>query len=86
MSQQHFVEIVEVDTGKVVKRMGPHPERAAERIEAGVLINLNHDAYFVRTVPEGPVIEQQEVDWTRQDIDRRTDAQPYQGVERRGKR
>ncbi len=45
-----YVEIVEFETGKVEKRMGPMGERQAERVERGVSVNLNHDDYFVRVV------------------------------------
>ena len=45
-----FVEIVEIESGEVVNRMGPHDQRAAERIKRGAEINLNHDDYFVRIV------------------------------------
>ena len=35
---------------KVVHRIKAGSERSAERIENGVLINLNHDAYYTRIV------------------------------------
>jgi len=41
----HYVEIMELETGHVVKRMGPHSQPEAERIERGVSINLNHDKF-----------------------------------------
>lgn len=52
----YYVEIVNVATSEVVKRMGPMSERKAERVERGALINLNRDEYFVRTVPEAGAI------------------------------
>ena len=45
-----YVEIVEDATNKVVKRMGPHPLRKAEKIADGASINLNHELYSVRVV------------------------------------
>jgi hypothetical protein len=47
-----YVEIVKTSTGEVIERMGPMPERKAEKVEAGALINLNRDEYFTRIVPE----------------------------------
>ncbi len=32
----------------VVKTLGPHPEREAERIERGLNRNLNHAQYWTR--------------------------------------
>ncbi len=40
-----YVEIIETATSKLVKRMGPMSEHEAEKVERGVLINMNHDAY-----------------------------------------
>lgn len=48
----HYVEIVERATSKVIKRLGPVTERVADRILAGVNINLNHDEYFAKIVVE----------------------------------
>jgi hypothetical protein len=48
----YYVEIVETDTDKVEKRMGPHTKQMANRIEDGVNINLNHEKYFTRVVEE----------------------------------
>jgi hypothetical protein len=45
-----YVEIVEDGTDQVVKRMGPSPRRTAEKIEAGVNINLNHEQFTTRIV------------------------------------
>jgi hypothetical protein len=45
-----YVEIVNTKTKEVVKRIGPMTERAADRVEAGASINLNHAEYFTRTV------------------------------------
>lgn len=49
---EFYVEVVQHPIGKepesVAKVMGPMSERAAERVAAGVSINLNHTDYFVR--------------------------------------
>jgi hypothetical protein len=47
---EYYIEIVEYGTGEVIKRMGPKPERFADRIERGANINLNHDKYYTRQV------------------------------------
>lgn len=47
-----YVEIVEIATDRVVKRMGPLSEPKAERVERGALINLDRDRFYVRTVEE----------------------------------
>jgi len=44
------VEIVRFKDKKVVKRMGPLPERQAERVDDGANINLNHEEYYTRLV------------------------------------
>jgi hypothetical protein len=50
---KYYVEIVDYETGEVVKRFGPVPtERQADRVEGGIEINLNHEKYFTRTVEE----------------------------------
>ncbi len=46
-----WVEIVHTEDGKVVKRLGPHTERTADKIADGMSINLNYDKYHV-TVEE----------------------------------
>lgn len=67
-----YVEVVKIETDEVVKRLGPHGERAAERIERGLSINMNHQDYFTRIVKQAPpTVTQVDVDWNRQDIDRR---------------
>jgi hypothetical protein len=45
-----YVEIVETETGKVEKRMGPMSERKAEKVEDGANINLDHENYHTRIV------------------------------------
>jgi hypothetical protein len=46
----YFVEIVKHVSLEVVKRMGPMPERKADKVDAGVNINLNHEEYYTRIV------------------------------------
>lgn len=45
-----YVEIVEYNTGKVIKRMGPMTRHSAERVDDGVNINLNHEEFYTRIV------------------------------------
>lgn len=51
-SKMVCVEIVEIKSGRVERRMGPMSERKAERVELGVLANLDMDRFFVRIVGE----------------------------------
>lgn len=44
----HYVQIVEHETGNVVETMGPMTKSKAETVERGVDINLNHENYFSR--------------------------------------
>lgn len=46
-----YVEIVNSKTEEVVERLGPMPQRKADRTEDGVNINLNHIEFFTRIVP-----------------------------------
>ena len=49
----YYIEIRSAK-GELVKRLGPYPtERAAERAERGVNINLNHGEYYTVVVEEG---------------------------------
>jgi hypothetical protein len=49
---KYFVEIVQKATDdepeKVIKRLGPRPERNADKIERGINRNLNHDLFYTR--------------------------------------
>ena len=46
-----FVEIVEYETGDVVKRMSAGPRKSrAEKMDRGVNINLNHKRFYTRIV------------------------------------
>lgn len=41
------VKIIDAETEEVVKRIKCSSESKADRVAAGVSINLNHDKYFV---------------------------------------
>jgi len=49
-----YVEIVNFESGEVVKRMGPMSASRADRVEMGAYINLNMDSYYVRIVEGCP--------------------------------
>jgi hypothetical protein len=49
---QYYIHVIEIETGKVVKCMGPKPERLAEKIEYGVQINLAHERFYTDLVSE----------------------------------
>ena len=44
------VQIIETETGRVEDSIPCYSERDAERVERGVLINLNHDKYHTEIV------------------------------------
>lgn len=45
-----YIEIIELDTDKVVKRIDVtgRGERSIERVEDGININLNHDEFITQ--------------------------------------
>lgn len=45
------VEIVEDESGKVVKSLPAASQRQADKLENGMMRNLNHAKYFTRIVP-----------------------------------
>lgn len=46
-----YVEVAEIENPKnIVKRLGPMFERKANKVEAGIIRNLNDDVYFARVV------------------------------------
>ena len=45
------VEVVEDATQEVVKTIQCHTKREAERVERGLLINLNHERFHTSIVP-----------------------------------
>lgn len=52
----YYVEIVEIDTDRVEKRMGPFPERKAEKVSRGAEINMS-DEFITYVVPASDVDE-----------------------------
>ena len=52
MSETCKIKVIEADTGEVVKTLEAVTERAADRAERGLNINLNHSDYY--TVIEPP--------------------------------
>lgn len=44
------VQVIQDSTGEVVQTMPASSERDAERIQRGVEINLNHEAYSTKVV------------------------------------
>lgn len=49
----YLVRIVETATGRIDKEMGPMPLPKAEKVERGVLINLNREDYHTVIIDEG---------------------------------
>lgn len=47
------IEVVDEATNSVVKAIDCASKRQADRIEAGLNINLNHERYFTRIVSQG---------------------------------
>lgn len=52
-----YVEVVAFADGRVVKRLGPHPEWKADRIERGLAARIDDD-HYTRQVPEGSKLEE----------------------------
>ena len=52
MVDTYKIKVIKTDTGEVVKTFETVTERAAERMERGLSINLNHSDYY--TVIEPP--------------------------------
>ena len=46
------VKIIETKTGKVVKEIACTSERSAERVEGGIMINLNHKMFHTEIIIE----------------------------------
>lgn len=49
-----LIEIVEKESGTVVKTMGPETQHTANRVKRGVEINLDRERFSVRVVPDRP--------------------------------
>jgi hypothetical protein len=47
-----YVEVLKIGTDEIVRRLGPHDERTAERVERGVSINLDHEKFYTRIVED----------------------------------
>lgn len=47
-----YVEVFEIETEEVIKRVECSSERKAERVEDGILINLNWEDYDTRIIFE----------------------------------
>lgn len=47
-----FVEVVNYETGAVEKRLGPLTAHAADKVDRGVNINLNHEKFYTRIIEE----------------------------------
>ena len=52
MGETYKIKVIKADTGEVVKTLEAVTERAADRAERGLSINLNHADYY--TVIEPP--------------------------------
>ena len=52
MGDTYKIKVIKTDTGEVVKTLEAVTERAADRAERGLSINLNHADYY--TVIEPP--------------------------------
>jgi len=48
---QWVVQVIEKSTGNVVKSLGPHESKKADRIEAGILVNLDRKKFYVTQKP-----------------------------------
>lgn len=57
---KYYVLIKDYETDSIVKKMGPMPERKADRVYSGASANLNHDDYFVVQVSENEFEAQKE--------------------------
>ena len=51
MSETYKIKVIKADTGEVVKTLEAATERAAERIDRGLNINLNHADYYTMIEP-----------------------------------
>lgn len=49
-SNRWWVEVVDRADGSVVRKLGPHRQATAPKIEDGIAINLDHDRFRTRLV------------------------------------
>lgn len=52
MTDNWYVRVVEKATGAVVKQLGPMSQHKADRVENGLLINLDYEHYMTEMVHE----------------------------------
>jgi len=52
-----LVEVIEKSTGKVVKSLGPHESKKADRVASGILINLDKKKFYVTQKPTEVEVE-----------------------------
>lgn len=57
MSELYYIDVVDNDSEKLEKRIGPHPYGKARKIGEGLSQNLNHDRFHVEFTPEFEVEE-----------------------------
>ena len=55
------VQIIETETGRVELSIPCNSERGAERVERGVLININHDKYHTEIVDGAQEAKQENI-------------------------
>jgi hypothetical protein len=58
----YMVEVIDRKTNESVKTMGPMTERKAERVERGLLINLDDENYYVQVVKVTNEVDTDNVD------------------------
>ena len=52
MSGEFYVQIIAYKGDKVIEELGPFPGRQADKVDDGININLNHDAFYTLVVEE----------------------------------
>lgn len=53
-----IIEVVEFETGKVVKTLGPMDDRTAEKCDDGMQRNLNHEMFYTRRRSDIPAVQE----------------------------
>jgi len=48
---EFYVDVIELSTNEIVRRMGPMSEVKSNKVAKDVMINLNFDKYWVKTYP-----------------------------------
>jgi hypothetical protein len=67
-AEDHFVEVVETETGTVVECLGPMTENKADRVDSGLQINMNHERYHTRTGTRA-ALDKEAADWKAANTD-----------------